>query len=80
MNTHQTPPEFLPENVQTNSPEDEQLYTRLLKSGEPHKSWREQGFAFTPSPSGDENGVDLNDDSLYYNTQGSAKDYWEEHG
>jgi ectoine hydroxylase-related dioxygenase (phytanoyl-CoA dioxygenase family) len=78
--TQEIPTEFLPENVKANSPEDEQLYTRFLKSGEPLKSWREQDFAFTPSPSGDENGVDLNDDSLYYNTQGSAKDYWKEHG
>ena len=80
MNAHQTPPEFLPENVQANSPEDEQLYTHLLKANEPRQSFAEQGFVFTPSPKGDENGVDLDDDSLYYNTQGSAKEYWAAHG
>ena len=70
------PPEFLPENVQANSSESEQLFTHLLKVNEPFQSLEKQGLVFTPSPSGGENGVDLNDDSLYYNTQGSAKEYW----
>ena len=74
------PPEFLPENVQANSPESEQLFTHLLKVNEPFQSLEKQGLVFTPSPSGGENGVDLNDDSLYYNTQGSAKEYWEKNG
>ena len=74
------PPEFLPENVQANSPESEQLFTHLLKVNEPFQSLEKQGLVFTPSPSGGENGVDLNDDSLYYNTQGSAKEYWGKNG
>ena len=78
--TQEIPTEFLPENVKVNSPEDEQLYTHLLKANEPRQSFAEQGFVFTPSPKGDENGVDLDDDSLYYNTQGSAKEYWAAHG
>ena len=74
------PPEFLPENVQANSPESEQLFTHLLKANEFQKNLEKQGLVFTPSPSGGENGVDLDDDSLYYNTQGSAKAYWEKNG
>ena len=35
MNVKQIPPEFLTENVNANSPEDEQLYTHLLKENGP---------------------------------------------
>jgi len=80
MNVKQIPPEFLAENVNANSPEDEQLYTHLLKENGPLQRFTEQGLVFTPSPTGDNNGVDLDDDSLYYNTQGSAREYWEKNG
>ena len=36
------PPEFLPENVQANSPESEQLFTHLLKANEFQKSLEKQ--------------------------------------
>ena len=75
------PPEFQPEHVEANSPLEEQIYTEKLRTPYPGKSFQEQGYAFKPSPNGDENGVDLSDGTLYYNTQDSATAaYWEEHG
>ena len=75
------PAEFRAEHVAANSPLEEQIYTEKLRTPYPGKSFQEQGYAFKPSPNGDENGVDLSDGTLYYNTQDSATAaYWEEHG
>eukprot|EP01046_Picozoa_sp_COSAG06_P030199 COSAG06_NODE_2854_length_6170_cov_10.221216_7_plen_123_part_00 len=75
------PREFLPENVEHNSPLEEQLYTKQLRTPYPRKSFDEQGYVFRPSESGDENGVDLEDGTLYYNTATDDKAaYWAEHG
>jgi hypothetical protein len=62
------PVEFLPENVERNSPLEEQLYTEQLRTPYPRRSFDEQGYVFRPSESGDENGVDLEDGTLFYNT------------
>ena len=73
------------------SPIEEQLYAELLLSGEPYKSLSRHhvhlgakfGYSNNPfdkdgSLRGDPAtpGLDLNDDDLYYNTMGSAAQYW----
>ncbi|MEI6548695.1 MAG: phytanoyl-CoA dioxygenase family protein [Burkholderiales bacterium] len=81
------PAEFTPDFVEENSPVEKQLYTSFLNSGEPHRSLYRGNFhksaknglshdpssalADSPTP-----GLDLDDEDLYYNTQGSAAAYW----
>jgi hypothetical protein len=70
---------------------DEQLFAELLLSGEPYKSLGQHhvhmgakyGYSNNPfnkdgTLRGDPEtpGLDLNDDDLYYNTMGSAAEYW----
>jgi len=81
------PVEFTREFVEQNSPVAEHLYTRFLTSGEPYRSLyranfhtsAKHGFAHDPKAQPDTQpipGLDLDDDALYYNTQGSAAAYW----
>ena len=81
------PEAFSAEYVRENSPEDKQLYRSFLKSGEPYRSLARKDFHHaartgytydprkapvdTPIP-----GLDLDDDQLYYNTDGAAREYW----
>ena len=77
------PLEFQAAHVEANSPLGEQIYTEKLRSPFPAKSFGEQGFVFRPSSaaSADEIGVDLEDKTLYYNTQSDERSaYWREHG
>ncbi len=81
------PIEFSPEYVAEHSPREERLYESFLKSGEPYKTLYRKAFhvsakdgyvadpADAPSD-GQVPGLDLADDSLYYNTGGSARAYW----
>lgn len=76
----EVPEEFRPEHIAARSPLQEQLYTAQLRTPYPRRSFEEQGFVFKPSPTGDENGVDLEDGTLYYNTMTDEKlAYWAEH-
>jgi ectoine hydroxylase-related dioxygenase (phytanoyl-CoA dioxygenase family) len=81
------PLEFTPDHVARNSPRDEQLYTAFLRSGEPYRSLvrtnfhaaARLGFAHDPAMFADRvpvPGIDLDDTSLYHNTDGEAQDYW----
>ncbi len=82
-----TPIEFTPEHIEQHSPTEEQLYRAFLKSGEPYRSMMRPnthtaarlGFAHDPislPAAGPAPGLDLDDESLYYNTQGAATEYW----
>lgn len=84
-----TPVEFTREYIEANSPEEEQIYTAFLTSGEPYKSMHRPdfhtsarlGFGHDPAtaPAGTQiPGLDLEDDSLYYNTGGAAAEYWKD--
>jgi len=81
------PVEFTPDFVERNSPVEDQLYTPFLKSAEPYRSLykpdfhtsAKNGFVHDPSkapPDSATPGLELDDDELYYNTQGSAAEYW----
>lgn len=83
------PVEFTPDYVAEHSPEEAQLYTAFLHCGEPYRSlYRPDvhtaarlGFAHDPrtAPEGAAvPGLDLEDESLYYNTSGAAQDYWKD--
>lgn len=83
------PVELTREFVEANSPMDAQLYTAFLKSGEPYRSLyrpdvhtaAHRGFVHDPreAPAGTlVPGLDLEDESLYYNTSGAAADYWKD--
>jgi len=73
--------------IEKNNPSGGQLYTAFLKSGEPYRSLARKNYhqsasaGYTHDPS-EQNaqrstpGLDLTDDALYYNTRGSAADYW----
>ena len=79
--------EFTPEHIEQHSPAEEQLYRAFLYSGEPYRSMMRPnthaaarlGFAHDPSSVpvvGPAPGLDLEDESLYYNTQLTAAAYW----
>jgi ectoine hydroxylase-related dioxygenase (phytanoyl-CoA dioxygenase family) len=81
------PVEFTPEYVAAHSPLEQQLYTRFLRSGEPYRSLYQKGFhgsarlgyAHDPATSpqrGPVPGLDLEDETLYYNTAGESEAYW----
>lgn len=81
------PEAFTREYVAENSPADEQLYRAFLKSGEPYRSLARHdfhqsartGYAYDPRKAPSDTpipGLDLNDDQLYYNTTGTAREYW----
>lgn len=88
-----TPREFTHEYVVENTGEQE-LYTKLLKSGQPYKSLAKHNvhvgarLGFTHSPrtkdgklrpgldNPESPGLDLTDESVYYNTSGEATAYW----
>ncbi len=81
------PEEFTPSYVEANSPKEEQLYTAFLSSGEPYRSLYRQnfhqgarlGYGHDPRQAPEDSptpGLDFDDDELYYNTTGSAADYW----
>lgn len=83
------PKEFDAGYVAENSPVEEQLYTAFLKSGEPYRSLYKRdyhgsaraGYGHDPKSvdGGPTPGLDLNDDEVYYNTSGSASDYWKDY-
>ena len=80
------PVEFTPEYVEAHSPAEEQLYAALLDSGEPYRSLHRHDFhlsarqGYVHNPESEKNGMpaglDLEDDSVYYNTAGEAAAYW----
>lgn len=81
------PEEFTSAYITKNSASEDQLYTAFLKSGEPYRSLARKnyhqsasaGFVHDPGAQGahvSTPGLDLSDDALYYNTRGSAADYW----
>ncbi len=80
------PVEFTPEYIEANSPPEEQLYTAFLKSGEPYRSLYRQnfhtaareGYGHNPEPlkAAAIPGLDLEDETVYYNTSGAAANYW----
>ncbi|XOV89726.1 MAG: phytanoyl-CoA dioxygenase family protein [Pseudomonadota bacterium] len=80
------PVEFTPDYILANSPVDEQLYTAFLKSGEPYRSLYQhnfhmaarEGYGHDPALLQDRTppGLDLEDESVYYNTSGEASAYW----
>mmetsp|Transcript_58766 Transcript_58766/g.129124 ORF Transcript_58766/g.129124 Transcript_58766/m.129124 type:complete len:442 (+) Transcript_58766:102-1427(+) len=82
------PVEFTPEHIQERSTPEEQLcYSRFPRSGEPYRSLHKKnfytsakdGFAVNPmkvGAAGPTPGLDLEDPELYYNTLGSASEYW----
>lgn len=81
------PEEFTRQFVKEHSPEEAQLYTGFLNCGEPYRSINQhhfhQGakFGYTHDPANAPvdatiPGLDLEDDDLYYNTTGSAAEYW----
>jgi ectoine hydroxylase-related dioxygenase (phytanoyl-CoA dioxygenase family) len=85
-----TPIEFTPEYIEAHSPREERLYTAFLESGEPYRSLHRRDFhiaarrGFSHDP-GDPGGasdaaptLDLEDETLYYNTSGAAFDYWKD--
>lgn len=82
------PKEFTQEFIEENSPEEEQLFTSFLKSGEPYRSFGRKdfhtaarsGYFHNPKwvPEGPTPGLDLADESVYYNTSGAAQDYWKD--
>ena len=84
------PIEFTSEYVEENSPVEEQLYGAFLNSGEPYRSMARPDFhtsarlGFSHDPRSVQNGptpgLDLEDDGLYYNTTGSAAEYWKDRG
>ncbi len=83
------PVEFTKDYIEANSPEEDQLYTAFLNSGEPYRSINRHnvhhsakyGYNHDPakaSPDSNVPGLDLDDDDLYYNTTGSAAEYWKQ--
>ena len=80
------PVEFTCEYIEANRPPEEQLYTAFLSSGEPYRSLQRHdfhvsarhGYAHNPESDKDSTppGLDLEDDSVYYNTAGAAAAYW----
>ena len=82
------PVEFTRDYIAAASPREAQLYTELLQSGEPYRSLyrhdlhtaAREGFSHDPvrAPEGlPTPGIDLQDESLYYNTDGAAQRYWQ---
>ena len=73
------PKEFTKEYIEANTGKNE-LYSKFLKSGEPYKSLNQRNVHVAASegyfPAGT---LDLNDESLYYNTSGEASTYWKHH-
>ena len=79
------PVEFTPEYIEANSPLEEQLYVAFLESGEPYRSLyrhdfhlsARQGYVHNPESEKDSTppGLNLEDDSVYYNTSGEAAAY-----
>lgn len=81
------PVEFTASYVEANSPPEAQLYRAFLASGEPYRSLMRRdfhtgarlGYAHDPAQAPEDSahpGLDLDDDSLYYNATGAAADYW----
>jgi len=84
------PEEFTPKYLRAHTegvPVEERLYERVVQSGEPYKSLyrpdfhasARQGFFHFPAKGatgGAAPGLDLEDDSLYYNAAGAAREYW----
>ena len=77
------PVEFTPKYIEAISAPEEQLYTAFLNSGEPYRSLHRHdfhlsarhGYAHDPESGKDSTppGLDLEDDSVYYNTAGAAR-------
>ena len=89
------PAQFTEEYVKANSPVEEQLYSSLLKSGQPYKSIYRSNYhtsakyGFVNRPVAKDGtlrgrpetpGLDLLDQDLYYNSQGAAQAYWATNG
>ncbi len=81
------PESFTKDYIRTHSTEEQQLYTRFLKSAEPYRSMNRRewhhgarlGLAHRAtdwSGQGPAAGLDLDDQSLYYNTAGESQRYW----
>ena len=78
---------FTREFLKQHSGEGEGLYSEILDSGEPYRSLARKsfhtsarlGYRHTASEAPDgvpHPGLDLDDETLYYNTAGEAQDYW----
>ena len=74
----QPPPEFSPDAVASGSPPEQQLYQEFNSNAEPGASLTRQGLAFTKDAGSP---THLNDDDAnYYNTTGSAAEFWADRG
>ena len=85
------PEEFTLEHIKANSPLEEEVYSWLLKAGQPFRSFSKTNYhmsakygyvdrPFTkdgkPTGNPDTFNLDIEDDDLYYNTEGVAAAYW----
>ena len=87
------PAEFTIAHIHFKSPVEAEVYSDLLRSGQPAKSFSKTNYhmgakygfvhrQFDKSGNGIEStednpaGLDFDDDDLYYNTQGAAREYW----
>ena len=85
------PEEFTLEHIKANSPLEEEVYSWLLKAGQPFRSFSKTNYhmsakygyvdrPFTkdgkPTGNPETFNLDIEDDDLYYNTEGVAAAYW----
>ena len=85
------PEEFTLEHIKANSPLEEEVYSWLLKAGQPFRSFSKTNYHMSakygyvdrpfskdgkPTGNPDTFNLDIEDDDLYYNTEGVAAAYW----